>query len=341
MTEPAVDPRTVFVEYRPGIGRRKLLLIAVLLAVVLLLVAAVAVVRGTVSAPESAVRAFFGALADRDAAAALAASAPEVRDQPGAELLTDDVLAAEGYHPPDGVSITDVSVEDRSAEVTVEFGIDGREHTATLRLRRAGGLVDSVFHEWLVVDGIGSLMLTDVVPEQITVNGLPLAARDEQGPRLLPALPGSYEIGVPDGDPLWRPQSVSTQVTPQAATEVRVPLEVRPEVREEIERQVYARLDQCAASTELLPPNCPFGYQVTLSAGDVQWRITKYPALAMTPGEEFGQVVVVVSTSEVGLGEAVVTGTRRFVGSFEQPVQFPVTGIVTGDGDSIRFEPTW
>lgn len=336
MTDPDVDPRTVFVDYRPRPGRRRAILIGVVGA--LLLVAVVYAIRVTVSSPESAVRGYFDALADRDAGAALAATAPEVRDQVARDLISDAVLESDGYVPPGGVEVTEVSIEGRGAVAEVEYAIDGREHGATLRLRRDEGPLDAVFHRWLVVDGIGSLLLGEV-PEQITVNGEPVVAYDAQGPRILPALPGSYQVGVPAEDPLWEPRSVAAQVEPQGSTEVSVPLAARPAVREEIDRQVAQRLDDCAASTELVPPGCPFGYAVVGSAEEVRWRIAEYPRLQLTPGRELGETVIVVGTSTEG--RAVISGTRRFVGEFEQPVPFPVAGTATVAGDSILFQPDW
>jgi hypothetical protein len=50
-------------------------------------------------------------------------------------------------------------------------------------------------------------------------------------------------------------------------------------------------------------------------------------------------MVIVVSTAAEG--EAVVSATRRFVGEFEQPVPFPVSGIATVAGDSVLFQPDW
>jgi hypothetical protein len=336
MASQEVDPRSVFVDYRPRPGRRKAILIG--LGVALLLVAVVYVIRVTVSSPESAVQGYFDALADRDAEAALAATAPEVRDQVARDLITDAVLRSDAYSPPSEVEVTEVSVDGRGAVAAIEYTIDRRELSASLRLRRDDGMLDAVFHRWLMVDGIGSLLLADV-PEQVAVNGEPIAAYDAQGPRVLPALPGGYQVGIPEGDPLWEARSVAVQVEPQSATEVSVPLAAQPAVREEIDRQIAERLDECAASTELVPPGCPFGYAVVASAEEVQWRIAEYPQLELTAGRELGEMVIVVSTAAEG--EAVVSGTRRFVGEFEQPVPFPVSGTATVAGDSVLFQPDW
>jgi hypothetical protein len=336
MTSQEVDPSTVFVDYRPRPGRRKAVLIG--LGVALLLVAVVFAVRATVSSPESAVHGYFDALADRDVEGALAAAAPEVREQVARDLISSAVLRSDSYAPPRDVAVTELTVDGRSAVAEVDYTIDGRKHSATLRLRRDEGILDAVFHRWLVVDGIGSVLLGDV-PEQITVNGEQIAAYDAQGPRVLPALPGGYQVGVPEGDPLWEPRSVQVRVEPQNAAEVSVPLAARPEVREEIDRQIAERLDGCAASTELVPPGCPFGYAVVVRAEDVRWRITEYPRVELSAGRELGEMVIVVGTSAEG--EAVIAGTRRFVGEFEQSVPFPVSGTATVAGDSVLFQPEW
>lgn len=328
-----VDPDAVFVDYRPRPWLRKALLIVV--AVALLLIGAVYAIRSTVSSPESAVRGYFDALADRDAGGALAATAPEVRDQVARDVISDAVLGAEGYAPPRDVDIRELTVDGRGAVAEVSYTVDEQERSATLRLRRDDGMLDSVLHRWLVVDGIGSLRLTDP-PAEVTVNGQRIAAYDAQGPRILQALPGGYQIGVPEGDPLWEARSVPAQVAPQDATEVRVPLTARAEVRESVEAQVRDLVDDCAASTELVPPGCPFGYAVVAQAEDISWRIERYPSLSLTAGREGDQLVVLVGTSQEG--EAVISGSRRFVGEFEQPIPFPVTGVATVQGDSVFFQ---
>jgi hypothetical protein len=334
MTTP-VGSDPIFVEYRPRPWRRRALLTG--LAVALLLVGLVYAVRGTVSSPGSAVTGYFDALADRDAAAALRLLAPEVADRVDRELVNPAVLGSDAYTPPAEVEVTDVTVDGRNATAEVAYTLGGGRHTASLRLRRDEGIVDAVVHRWRVVDGVGSLLLRDP-PAEVTVNGARVPAHDAQGPRVLPALPGGYQVGVADDDPLWQARSVSAQVAPQRTTEVAVPLVPRPEVRDEVDRQVTARLDACAASTALVPPGCPFGYAVTAGAEAVEWRIVRYPNLGLTAGAELGRAVMVVhSTTD---GEAMVTGRGRF-GPVAATVPFPVSGVVSARGGSLVFEPGW
>jgi hypothetical protein len=332
----ATRSEPIFVEYRSRPGRRRALLAAA--AVVLLMLAAVYAVRVTVASPESTVEAYFAALADRDAGAALQVTAPEVAGQVSRDVINDAVLRSADYSPPGQVSVTGVTVEGRDAIAEVTFTIDGQQHQVALRLRRDGGIVDAVVHRWLVIDGVGSLLLREV-PGQITVNGQPVAAYDGLGPRILPALPGGYRIGVPDGDPLWEPRSTPARVAPQRATEVDASLVPRPAIREEVDRQIIRLLDGCAASTELVPPGCPFGYAVVGSAEQVRWRIVSYPNIGLSPGPERAEPVAVVHTAREG--EAMVTGTRRFVGRFEDTVPIPVSGMVRVSGGTVVFQPGW
>ncbi|MPZ28748.1 MAG: hypothetical protein GEV12_20715 [Micromonosporaceae bacterium] len=330
------DPSEVFLAYRPRPGRRTAVLAGA--AVLVLGIAGVYVVRATIGSPESTVLAYFAALADRDPAAALRVTAPEVAEPVGQDLISEPVLGAPGYAPPEQVEVTDVRVDGRSAVATVSFTVDGHRQGAALRLRRDDGIADAVRHRWLVVDGFGSMLLREV-PERITVNGLPMAAYDPQGPRILPALPGGYQVGVPDDDPLWQPRVVPVRVAPQRATEVDVRLVPRPAVRDEVDRQIVRLLDRCAASAELVPAGCPFGYAVAGSAEEVQWRIVDYPNIGLSPGEELDQAVAVVHTAREGA--AMVSGTRRFVGRFEDTVPIPISGMVTISGDTVVFQPGW
>lgn len=336
----AADPSDVFVDYRPRPGRRKAVLLAV--AAIVVLVAAVYVVRLTVSAPGSVVAAYFDALTDRDVDAALGNVAPEIAEPAAPDVVNTAVLRSADYSPPAGVEVSGVEVDGRTAVAAVAFTIEGRAHSASLRLRREEGLLDTVFHRWRLVDALGSITLGEVPPE-ITVNGERIPAYGPEGPRILTVLPGGYQIGMPPDDPLWDARATPAQVAPLAATEVSIPLVARPEVREEVNRQLRQRLDECAASTELLPPGCPFGNQRVARATGVEWEITEYPNVALTAGEgELGEATMLVETSSEG--EAVVTGTQQAFGTerpFETVIPFQVPGTVTGSGGSVSFQPAW
>jgi hypothetical protein len=336
----APDPSDVFVQYRPRPRRRKGVLVAV--GVLLVLIAGVYLVRTTVSSPGSTVTGFFDALADRDLAAALGEVAPEIAGPVERDVVNAAVLESGDYAPPAAVEVTAVEVTGRNAVVAVAFTIDGRDHTASLRLRRDEGMLDTVFHRWRLIDALGSIALGEV-PEEVTVNGQLVAAHDPQGPRILTVLPGSYQVAMPPDDPLWDARSMAAQVPPLGQTPVSIPLVARPEVREEVDRQIRERLDGCATSTELLPPGCPFGNQRIAQATGVEWRITDYPNVSLSAGEDpLGRVAMLVETTSEGL--AVVTGTQLAFGTqrpFEIEVLFPVPGTVSHRGSGVVFEPAW
>lgn len=330
------DPSEIFLPYRRRRWPRRVVLAGA--AVALLGIAGVYAVRATVTSPESTVNAYFAALAERDLAAVLAVTAPEVAEPVGRDLVSAAVLEAPGFLPPGQVEVAGVRVDGRSAVADVSFTVDGQRQQVSLRLRRDRGIADTVLHRWLLIDGFGSIQL-GAAPERITVNGQPLPAYDPQGPRILPALPGRYQVGVPDDDPLWQPRAVPVRVGPQRATEVDLPLVPHPAVREEVDRQLVRLLDRCADSAELEPPGCPFGYGVAGSAEDVRWRIVRYPNIGLAPGPDPDQPVAVVDTATDG--EAMVTGTRRFVGRFEETVPIPISGVVRVSGETVVFQPGW
>ncbi|QSB15632.1 hypothetical protein JQS43_04590 [Natronosporangium hydrolyticum] len=329
------DPGSVFVDYRPA-SRRWWLVVGAAAAVAVLLLAGFAV-RAAISPPAAAVRAFFQALADRDAEAVHDLVAPEIADPVAADAINDQVLA-DGYQPPEQWTVHDTTVEDRSAVAEVSYRLDGREHEVSMRLRRDDGPADRLLPRWLVVDAIGTLTLTEA-PDEVTVNGHPVAAHEPHGPAVLPALPGGYEVAVPAGESLWQERSVAATVHPQRTTEVRVPLVVRSEVRDEVEQRISALLDECAERTELVPPGCPFGYAVLAAAEDVQWRIESYPRITVEPVEQHQETVLLVQSAEDGV--AVVAGVRGLGGSFETRVPFPVSGTAAPRGGSIIFDPGW
>lgn len=331
-----VSADQVFVDHRAALRRWRTVLSVV--GLVAALVAGLAVVRAVGSgSPEATVRAYFQALADRDLAAALAVTAPELTSGQE-ELLQPAVLDSPGYLPPTGATVSEASVTGAEAVVPVTYRIDDRAYTRELRLRRADGWRGRVLSRWLLIDALGSLRLGEV-PEQLTVNGHPVAAYDPRGPRILPAVPGGYRVAGTPG-PVWEVRERQVAVPAQDAAVVDLPLVPTDAVRDELTRQVRQRLDRCADSGELAPPGCPFGQPVRVRPGaeDVRWEITRYPRLRITGETEGGVPVLRVATAQPG--EAVVTG--RFTGRdgrFESGVSVTVTGTGRISGDTVVFQP--
>lgn len=323
----------VFVDHRATLRRWWIGLCAAGL-IGLLLLGLLAVRTFGSTSPEAAVRDYFTALADRDFTAAMAVVAPEVVS--GQEELVDQVvLASPDYQPPTGLDVQKATIDDQTATVPVSYQVDGREFTSQLRLRRGDGWGAQLRPQWLLVDALGSLILTQA-PERIVVNGQSVAGFDSRGLRTLPALPGGYQVAVSEEELWWEARTVSVAVAAQAGTEVEVPAVPSQAARDELTRQVHRRLDRCTGDSA---EDCPFRERVRIptNAEDVQWEITRYPRLRITGTVESGELVLWVETSQPG--ELAVTG--RFstgTGGFEAAVSITISGFARASGETLVFQ---
>lgn len=338
MATTAVRPEDVFVQYRPG-WRRWRVLAGLAAALVVLTVLNTA--RDAVSSPEAAIDAYFQALADRDAPAALRAAGGDAADGLDRTLLHSGVLATGDYLPPDDVSVREVEVQGERATATVAFTIGDQPYSASLELRRDNAGGGNLFSGWQVTNGIGQLWFSEI-PAELLVNGERVWAHSPGERWSVPALFGGYRVGLPD-DPLWESQEVRVVVGADPARVVELPMVVRANVRAEVEQQVVAALDACAAIAEVRPPGCPFRVPGIVGATEVDWEITRYPELGLTAAPDgFGQTQLVVGTIEAG--QASVSGTQEWFSSerpFDAEVTFQVAGVVTYQDGGIVFDPDW
>jgi len=144
------------------------------------------------AAPDEPVQQFYQALADGDAAGALAL----LDTKPASTaLLTDDVLAASAKDAPiTGVTTTVASSSDDEAQVAVSYTMGGQAVKQTLTVRK----VDKV---WKLVGATATVDLTNVGTGSLplAVNGTPLKVpaptEDEAKPTVEAVLfPGSYTL---------------------------------------------------------------------------------------------------------------------------------------------------
>ncbi|MEO3928836.1 zinc ribbon domain-containing protein [Micromonosporaceae bacterium B7E4] len=375
LADPGVDPDRVFLATRaPGPRRRGLrVIIAAVVGVLCAGVVALAVVRSVAFGPEPTIEAYFTALADRDAAAALRALNPPDGDQPaepepprgdgepgGGEpgdgtltspLLTDAVLTADGYQPPGEVRIEKLETVEREARneaadggddltvATVAYTAGGERFTATLVLEPAGRTA-GLFPRWRITDGaLSTLRISADGTEQVLVNGVPVGWSDAGGDTgdRLSAFPGSYTVNLPD-QPLLAATPVTAAVGGRGA-EVTLATTVRESARGEVEQAVKAYVDRCAASTDLSPDGCPFSSYTFYTVTDVSWRIGTYPTIAVALSRD-GEQVVVTNTRR---GTAEATGTARGFLSptqYRDSVSFAVTGTARVEDGKVVFQPT-
>jgi hypothetical protein len=302
-------------------------LIAAILGFVLLWTAAVLLVPRFIG-PEGAVRAYFDALAHRDASKAreLLADAAAIR-QPGPiagvdhradlSLLTNDTLRSNGYTPPRNVSTEITSLTGASATVRVSYDFGGARTNISLPLINERGMRG--LPSWRLTDGLLELWLQSTVAGRLVVAGTTLPMTTA---RSLVAFPGAYRLALPD-HPLYQAKPVIAFAGGGGSPEPS-PVEVRAKVRQDIEQQAWAYVDECARRNEVAPSGCPFVANSGVPVKVVGWTIMRYPelTLAVTAG---GTVTV---TSHGGLAAATVVESSGAGTSWEESDIFDINGTV-------------
>ncbi|UQN28449.1 hypothetical protein [Brachybacterium kimchii] len=306
------------------------------------LVIAYNVVSRTVYAPEKSVDAYLSALEDGSASQASELAPANV---PTAQqvLLTDEIAGAAAQRP-DSHEITGTDrQDDGSAQVTARITQDGVTSEQTFTVERAGRSA-VVFPSWrlgaveystlrLVVDqGTSTILVND---QEVDVSGLDLSP----GFVDLPALPGTYTVSLP---------AASDLVT---VTDSEVPVLVEPSGDEdtyaspfyqlseagqkEVQKQVNARIDECATSKDAAPEDCPFEAYVYDEVDDSgSWKIEDYPTV--TVEEEDGWYF---STGYEDAGSAVYSYKQEPFLDDEKPTDetsdssITVSGAVSVDDD--------
>lgn len=283
--------------------------------------------------PEVAVRAYFDALADRDAnkARELLASGSAI-GQPGPiagvdkradlSLLTNEILRSRGYTPPRNVSIERTNWTGVSATVEASYDLGGERIYITLPLLDERGRRE--LPAWRITDGLLELWLPPAATGRVVVvAGTSLRMTSARGS--LVAFPGAYRVTLPE-HPLYQTPPViafagATSPSPSS-------IEVRESVRQDIEQQVRAHVDGCARRNELAPPGCPFyaSNNSMAPATAVDWTITQYPQLIIEVVE--GGTVTVRSAAD---GTATATATIAPAlggGHWQQNFPFAIRGTV-------------
>ncbi|MER7005467.1 zinc ribbon domain-containing protein [Dactylosporangium sp. NPDC000555] len=311
--------------------------------------------------PERAVRAFFTALAAKDTTAIR--SLVNCRYGP----LCEPGALDSGYTPPTGLQIKGVDygggtrseptrLPDRAhVAVRVRYQAGGKSFDDVIGLGRAGW-----FHGWSITGAPGWPVIVDsaqlpkvrVAAATVTTAQDKPAGADRALTGHVWALPGVYTIAVAD-DPLYTADPITLTVGGRGPeTKISPAARLRDNVAAEVDRQVKARIDACAAQDRFRPDtdpapltwkDCPFSanerYTITRS---VAWHITRYPKLELKPGD--GRPVPVKTVVE---GEAVVSydwstdilEPRRWT-PVSQTVPFSVDGqVTTGDDGKLVWTP--
>jgi hypothetical protein len=259
-------------------------------------VAIVALVAGAVlwtsTRPPSAsdvVRAYFAALADGDADAALAAT-----------TLPDEAAdrAAEAYAavqtPISDARVTSAQEDSGAASIAVAYALGGSERETTLQLTSEGA------RGWRITDGTANLVVSTSLGEAVRIGELSVPGGTD-----LALLPGRYEVeaaprGLLEG-------STTVDLEPGAAAEAPVTASLTPEAAALAQEQVDAYAEACATASSSVPANC--GIRVPWAAdlatvSRIAFRIEQRPVVALAAdGRTFA--------ATGGAIVATVTGTTR------------------------------
>lgn len=285
------------------------------------------------STPTYTVEGYFDALADRDAEEAKALLAPGYDGNDGTDhfLLTGQVLRDPGYHPPHNVRVERMNPDspdsmsntnEADAVVIARYTVAGRPYRHELRLiPHDGGWLE---HKWRIADPLLGMQ----IPRE---TGTPLVAGALFRPAGKPILvfPGAYTVTLP------RQQLIGTEpVMLFAGSMDLVPLKptLLPAGQAEIERQVRAYLDACAAGTHIKPEDCPFRDPVDPFAGLLSPRIVTYPTLRFEAGSSGELIVASVQPGQVEYTPRATPPTSQRV-----TTDFHVGGRARLSGDTLAF----
>ncbi|WP_238015025.1 hypothetical protein KZZ52_33825 [Dactylosporangium sp. AC04546] len=340
----------------PRRGRSRRRRITIIAAGVVLAVLAVAVNCagiGPTTSPEELVRQFFTALTSHDDE-----QLQRLAGCSGSPLCARGALG-EGYEPPQQVVVeasrpTDGPAGDQWRTVAVQYVVGGTRYSETVGVaRHQTGMIG---HRWSIAEPPGATVeLRSPIHDMIRLAAVEVrTASPQPGDSTRRARlwvpPGRYTVSAA-GDQLYEP--VHTTVT-VAGDEDDVTATVEPVLRAtvtaDVDRQIRARIDDCAQQRDLKPDvdrslrtfrSCPFDYSSPYAVTDEPtWTVNRYPTVALDSTDG----VISVQTTTPGTASVTYRWTfdivepRRWTTATDE-VEFTVGGSVTLDGPAITWTP--
>jgi hypothetical protein len=289
--------------------------------------------------PVETVRAYFQALADRDADRARAllnpltfrAASPSADQQTEQQMLSAHTLRDPGYTPPRHVQVAMAPPQQRRHNddtVLARFDLADGHHQMLLPMYHSGA---GAFGSWLISEGLASLSLpdADVGGADLLVAGNLMPATGVDLPQVFP---GSYLVTL-SKDPIR--EAVPLTLASNGGRSGRLTVRVRQDVQAAVEQQVRAYLAGCAASVEAHPAHCPIGYPSVGPVTDLHYKIITYPVLTFNISGAAGANVLGTGGRFQVTGRDALPGGQAFTGEYE----FAMEGTVrAGDGKAV-FQP--
>ncbi|MEU6730824.1 hypothetical protein ABZ917_44560 [Nonomuraea wenchangensis] len=328
VTYPQGDPATALLDYRSN--RRRLVIgVAVFMALVVLVVM-LKIVQGVFFTPENTVRAFFQALADRDAdAAGGLVTPPPGHELVGEDLRGDAVLKSSGYSPPTAVRLEPAALgENDQATITASYLLAGQPQQRTFTLKLGERATAGAFRTWHIVEGaIQEVYARAETAETVLVAGTPAIV--SRGLVSAFGYPGAYQVTLPE-QPLLQADPVTAYPGVDRHTPVALlQPTVKPTAQGEVDRQVRTFLDRCSESTEADDTGCPLPWSALASPDMAQIKILRYPSCEITISQ--GQVLV--------RGEFQASVRRKPPYGFSGTSTYVVSGVVTATDGGVVFQP--
>ncbi|MBG6238994.1 hypothetical protein IWX78_001973 [Mycetocola sp. CAN_C7] len=296
-------------------------------------------------APELQVQAYLDALKSGKAESALKLAGTKVEET---DLLLTDEAYANAEDLITRYTISDSTVDGDSATVTASITQGGEKYDQDFTLTKAG--TDMVlFDKWaLEAPDLGAVAVPVTAPDDavIEVGGVDASSARSEGTIELRALPGTYAVAL-GGEAAWydaEPTTASVLGFGEDAAEVEpLVIALTDEGTQAATDAVDAWLDACIASTELVPPGCPFSasnsrnYEIS----NLVWTVTKP---TFTIGEYSDGTWAIVTDTE---GEAKATADAKDPSTggtgqiFTDPFSFEVGGVIEGfTDDGATFVPS-
>lgn len=337
---------------RPGAPRGALLRAIVLwLCVAALLVGAIAAAWSSVSrdvyGAGTFVRGYLQALADDNAAAALALPgvALSSAELAGAGLpagSSDALLRSEALGSLDDVRlVSDVGTADGSHDVTFSYRLAGQPHSTVFTVV-SGERTFGLFPSWrFATSPLSVVQLTVQHTTAFRANGFVLDTRrivestEGAGAEtaftstvpLLTFTPGSVDFDV---ETTYLSSSVQTARTTEVASTVDagVVAGATPDFVAEVQTQINGYLDGCATQQVLQPTGCPFGMVIRDRVDDLPvWSIVGYPVVDVLAGETGWQMPATAGAAHIVVDvKSLFDGT---VSTLDEDVPFTLSAFVT------------
>ncbi|TCO47799.1 hypothetical protein EV646_105356 [Kribbella antiqua] len=316
-------PASPFVEpWEPS--QRTIFVTAIVVALIASLSTANFVAQRIWFTPEAAVKGYYGALADRDAAKA--ASYLSNNDT----TLAAALISSDKYVPPSGLKVDSIREDDEDSKgrsAQVDFSIGDTKATGSMSLRRSEDLSWGLFRGWDITGNRPALQISSSIPVDVQVNGqrVDLESGD------LNVFPGRYVVQVAD-NPLVESDPVSVDAGFENV-EVQLAPRIKSTIETEAQAQIKAYLKQCLTEATKPEHSCPFSFGYSDITNPV-WRIDTYPTVELEL-DSSGEGIVVHSNTE---GEATVTGTYDGA-PYTDTDTFSVSGTITVDQGKVTFQP--